>query len=111
MHIEQLEDELASVSRLPNPVAAEWDWQLLAACRGVDTTVFFSPEAERGVRRLARERVAKAVCGTCPVIAACREHAIRVAEPFGVWGGLTPDERRALTAHVSRPSAARVRTA
>lgn len=86
---------MASVSRLPHPVAAEWDWQLHAACRGVDTQVFFSPEAERGSRRLARERVAKAVCSTCPVLNTCRDHAIRAAEPFGVWGGLTPDERRA----------------
>ncbi len=86
---------MASVSRLLHPVTAEWDWQLHAACRGVDTGVFFSPEAERGSRRLARERVAKAVCSTCPVLATCRDHAIRAGEPFGVWGGLTPDERRA----------------
>lgn len=88
---------MSSVSRLPQPVAAEWEWQLQAACRGVDTQVFFSPEAERGSRRLARERVAKAVCSTCPVMSTCRDHAIRMAEPFGVWGGLTPDERRALS--------------
>lgn len=99
------------VGRLPNPVAAEWDWQLRAACRGVNTTVFFSPEAERGIRRLARERVAKAVCGTCPVVTPCREHAIRVGETFGVWGGLTPEERRALAPHSDTHDPDRVRTA
>jgi len=102
---------VATVSRLPNPVAAEWEWQLLAACRGVDTQVFFSPEAERGARRLARERVAKAVCSTCPVIATCRDHAVRAGEPFGVWGGLTPDERRVQAASGVTPSPRRVRSA
>lgn len=102
---------MASVSRLPNPVSAEWEWQLLAACRGVDTQVFFSPEAERGARRLARERVAKAVCSTCPVIATCREQAIRVGEPFGVWGGLTPDERRVYAGANAAPPPRRVRSA
>lgn len=98
---------MASVRRLLNPVAAEWDWQLLAACRGVDTSVFYSPDAERGARRLARERVAKAVCGTCPVILSCREQALRADEPFGVWGGLTPEERRALRATAPTPPRAR----
>jgi WhiB family redox-sensing transcriptional regulator len=24
---------------------------------------------------------------------ACREHALKVREPYGVWGGLTEEER------------------
>jgi WhiB family redox-sensing transcriptional regulator len=87
---------MADLRHLPQPVAEAWDWQLLAACRGVDGQVFFAPDAERGLRRLARERVAKAVCRSCPVIADCAAHAIRTREPFGVWGGLTPEERRRL---------------
>jgi WhiB family redox-sensing transcriptional regulator len=27
------------------------------------------------------------------VLARCREHALAVAEPFGVWGGLSESER------------------
>jgi WhiB family redox-sensing transcriptional regulator len=27
------------------------------------------------------------------VIEACRSHALTVREPYGVWGGLTEDER------------------
>lgn len=79
---------------LPQPVAEAWSWQLEAACRGIDSQMFFSPDAERGTRRMARERVAKAVCRSCPVIAICREHALRAREPFGVWGGMTTEERR-----------------
>ena len=86
---------MSTTRLLPQPVAEAWSWQLDAACRGIDSKVFFSPDAERGTRRTARERVAKAVCRSCPVMASCREHALRAREPFGVWGGMTPDERRA----------------
>jgi WhiB family redox-sensing transcriptional regulator len=27
------------------------------------------------------------------VLERCREHALKVQEPYGVWGGLTPRER------------------
>ena len=32
---------------------------------------------------------------TCPVLAQCRAHALQVREPYGVWGGMTEDEREA----------------
>lgn len=35
---------MADFSRLPGPNADLWDWQLLAACRGVDSSLFFHPE-------------------------------------------------------------------
>lgn len=38
---------------------------------------------------------AKALCAQCPIRAACADHAIRRGEPDGIWGGLTPAERRA----------------
>jgi len=28
------------------------------------------------------------------VLERCREHALKVHEPYGVWGGLTPRERQ-----------------
>ncbi|CAN5555799.1 hypothetical protein BH24ACT13_BH24ACT13_01820 [soil metagenome] len=55
--------------------------------------MFFHPEGERGPTRLARDLAAKAVCARCPVIAECAAHALQVREPYGVWGGLTEDER------------------
>jgi WhiB family redox-sensing transcriptional regulator len=33
------------------------------------------------------------MCETCPVLLACRAHALRVREPYGVWGGLSEDDR------------------
>jgi WhiB family redox-sensing transcriptional regulator len=58
--------------------------------------MFFHPDGERGPRRKARENAAKTVCGTCPVIAQCRAHALSVQEPYGIWGGLTEEERFAI---------------
>ncbi len=84
---------MADFSRLPGPDAAIWEWQLQGACRHVDPEVFFHPEGERGPRKAARDRAARTVCATCPVIAECRRHALAVQEPYGVWGGLTIEDR------------------
>ena len=84
---------MAEISRLPGPNADLWDWQLHGACRGQDPDTFFHPEGERGPRRRSREAAAKAVCGRCPVVAQCAAHALAVREPYGVWGGMSEDDR------------------
>ena len=85
--------EMAEISRLPIPVMEEWEWQYQGACRDLDPEMFFHPDGERGPRRRNRENAAKAVCASCPVIAACRAHALAVQEPYGIWGGLSEDDR------------------
>jgi WhiB family redox-sensing transcriptional regulator len=62
----------------------------------MDTADFFHPDAERGSSKRRRDAKAKAICADCPVIAQCRAHALQVHEPYGVWGGLTEDERSRL---------------
>jgi WhiB family redox-sensing transcriptional regulator len=84
---------MTDTRRLPRPTTAAWDWQLRAACRGVDSTRFFNPEGERGPARQRRDASAKAVCAGCPVLMQCRGHALSVREPYGIWGGLSPHER------------------
>lgn len=84
---------MASISRLPMPIQETYEWQYLGACRGVDPETFFSPDAERGPRRRAREAKAKALCAVCPVVQECLNHALTVREPYGVWGGLNINER------------------
>ena len=75
-------------------LAAFWSWRLHAACRGVDTELFYYPEGgEQGRARTARERAAKAICATCPVKAPCAAYALQHQERYGVWGGLTESER------------------
>ncbi|HEX4725940.1 MAG TPA: WhiB family transcriptional regulator [Pseudonocardiaceae bacterium] len=85
---------MADIRRLPGPVAERWDWQLRGLCRQLDSSVFFTPERERGAIRTRREQHAKAVCARCPVLQQCREHALRAREPYGVWGGMTEHERK-----------------
>lgn len=84
---------MAELSRLPAPVTEHWEWQLRARCAGIGTEHFFHPDGERGARRAGREAAAKAVCADCPVIAECAAHALAVREPYGVWGGLSEDDR------------------
>lgn len=64
-------------------------WQDYANCRGADADLFFP---ERG----ASTRKAKAICGACEVKYECLEFAITHSEKFGIWGGLSERERRAI---------------
>lgn len=85
---------MAELSRLPVPATEVWDWQMNAACRDLDSAVFFHPAHERGPAAAARDAAAKRICAGCPVIADCARHALSVQEAYGVWGGLTPAERQ-----------------
>ncbi|WP_380167205.1 WhiB family transcriptional regulator [Jannaschia sp. R86511] len=86
---------MAEISRLPGPIAEVWEWQMDGACRAEETSLFFHPEGERGPARRNRDAAAVAICQACPVMVQCREHALAVREPYGVWGGMTEDEREA----------------
>src|SRR5919106_1145356 len=78
-------------------------WQYRAACKGPQSHLFFAPNhLERKEERLAREAAAKAICRRCPVLAECREYALLVREPYGIWGGLNEYEPRQLLARRAR---------
>ncbi|MCB5164482.1 WhiB family transcriptional regulator [Streptomyces bambusae] len=99
---------MSTTSRLPGSAAHQWTWQERAACRELGPDRFFHPAGERSEDRDARDRAAKEVCAGCPVRRACLRHALQVQEPYGVWGGLTEEERRPLYAHAAlaaRPAA------
>ncbi|MET0967056.1 MAG: WhiB family transcriptional regulator [Nakamurella sp.] len=87
---------MADTSRLPEPNVDYWNWQLAAACRGMDSSTFFHPPEERNLARKQRIEQAKAICRACPAITECLAHALRVQEPYGIWGGQSEDERAAL---------------
>lgn len=84
---------MANLQMLPLPLIESYEWQFEGACTDLDSSVFFSPESERGRRRVDRENRAKAICQTCPVIDRCRQHALEAREPYGVWGGMSAGER------------------
>ena len=77
-------------------------WHSNAACRRDEAGLFFAPSKEPTAARLAREEHAKRVCARCPVLLACREHALLQPEPYGVWGGMTAAERRVVLARRRR---------
>jgi WhiB family redox-sensing transcriptional regulator len=87
---------MAELSRLPGPSADAYEWQFEGACLTADPSLFFHPDGERGPSRARRDAAAVAVCAGCPVLQACRNHALSVREPYGVWGGLTEDDRETL---------------
>jgi WhiB family redox-sensing transcriptional regulator len=64
------------------------DWSAQAACRSTDSDELF-------VQGAAQNR-AKAVCTGCPVRTECLADALDNRVEFGVWGGMTERERRAL---------------
>jgi WhiB family redox-sensing transcriptional regulator len=84
---------MADTQRLPLPIITNWDWQTAGACRGMDSEAFFHPPQERAKGRRKRISAAKAVCKACPVIQQCLDHALETREPYGIWGGLSEDER------------------
>jgi WhiB family redox-sensing transcriptional regulator len=64
------------------------DWTTAAACNTSDPDELF-------VTGAAQNR-AKALCLTCPVRTECLADALDNRVEFGVWGGMTERERRAL---------------
>jgi WhiB family redox-sensing transcriptional regulator len=64
------------------------DWPSLAACRDGDPDALFVQGAE--------QNVAKRICRGCPVRYECLADALDNRIEFGVWGGMTERERRAL---------------
>ena len=80
-------------------------WHSAAACHRDEAGLFFAPSKEPTAARLAREEAAKRVCARCPVLLECREHALLLPEPYGVWGGLTAAERRVVLARRRRREA------
>ena len=72
-------------------------WEARALCRNSGAGCFVPPmHGETLPDRRARETLAKAICADCPVRRECLDYAIRVREPFGIWGGLNETERRTL---------------
>jgi WhiB family redox-sensing transcriptional regulator len=75
----------------------EQTWQLDAACRGHDRTIFYAPSTpERREDRDVREARAKAICAQCTVREDCLEYALAQRDQHGIWGGLNEVERRAM---------------
>ncbi|NMI02310.1 WhiB family transcriptional regulator [Pseudonocardia acidicola] len=65
-----------------------WNWRSAARCRTHDAEGLFVQGAQ--------QREARQFCFACPVRTECLAHALDQRIEFGVWGGMTERERRAL---------------
>jgi WhiB family transcriptional regulator, redox-sensing transcriptional regulator len=63
-------------------------WVSKARCRSTDPDELFV--------RGAAQRKAAVICRHCPVIAECAADSLDNRVEFGVWGGMTERQRRAL---------------
>lgn len=79
---EPVQHLLAAIADAPDET-----WRSKAACKGM-THLFFPEGSKRSTYGPARQ-----ICDTCPVQAECAESG--ADEVHGVWGGLSPNQRRA----------------
>jgi len=63
-------------------------WMSNRNCKDAPTRIFYADE--KHPKDIA---LAKAYCAKCPVVSRCLQAAIKNNE-FGIWGGMTEDERR-----------------
>lgn len=68
----------------PDPEAPSGDPYVGAICRQIDADLWYSFDP-------AEIAQAKAWCKRCPALEACRERGL--PEKYGVWGGMTVEER------------------
>lgn len=61
-------------------------------CR-TNPKLFFPEEWEKGNERRMAISIAKEHCAACPIRLQCLEYAVTAKEEFGIWGGLTREER------------------
>lgn len=75
-------------------------WMARGACYAAGTAVadLFHPVGQGDADYAAARRI----CNACPAIDDCRDYAIAARELFGMWGGLTPTERRAILRRKAR---------
>ncbi|MFF8848259.1 WhiB family transcriptional regulator [Streptomyces sp. NPDC015127] len=78
--------ETVSIPRNP------WQEQAACASQDIDPEIFFVPE--RGRPSADWGRAAIEICSRCQVRRECLEVALRMREHRGIWGGMTPAERR-----------------
>jgi WhiB family redox-sensing transcriptional regulator len=82
-------DDTRALDLFSVPLLEEKPWATFAACRGGEGMTFF-PQSK------AEEQAALSLCAVCPVREECLDHALVTNERFGIWGGTTEKQRRAL---------------
>lgn len=66
-------------------------WMDQALCAQVDGDLWYADKGDWPTTIKA-----KVICRKCPVRVQCLDYALSNNETFGVWGGMTPQQRRDL---------------
>jgi WhiB family redox-sensing transcriptional regulator len=83
--------------RKPNPQGPGWlqghvmpEWTEMATCAELppEDLIIFYPESQ------AAADAARAICNVCPVRRPCAAYGDLISPAFGVFGGMTPTERK-----------------
>ena len=73
---------------MPTTPNATGRWAERAACKGMVKTFYANNNNLTAIDK------ALALCRTCPVVMDCQQYALDNNEEYGVWGGMTPEQRR-----------------
>lgn len=65
---------------------------IVVPCQNTDPELWFGDEDMSNAR--ATYNIARKLCAVCPVKDLCLSYALTQDEPHGMWGGLSPDERK-----------------
>jgi WhiB family redox-sensing transcriptional regulator len=76
------------------------NWHQRALCAEIDPELWFPDKGDS-----KSSATAKHLCQLCPVKAECLEEALTEGRDFGVWGGTTERERRALRRNMKEAAA------
>jgi len=75
---------------------SEWElknknfgWMEFAACKGADSEIFFAESGWHTANAKAQE-----YCRNCTVYKDCMKFAIDNDITYGIWGGLSPNQRK-----------------
>ena len=74
-------------------------WKADAACRDLETDLFFPASDEDAGPALE-------VCASCPVREACLAFALATRQDDGIWGGTTEADRKRIRRRTRRTEAA-----
>ncbi|MGH9380816.1 MAG: WhiB family transcriptional regulator [Thermoanaerobaculia bacterium] len=85
--------ELLALLAVAEPGEPDWTAGL---CAQSDPDAWFPEKGES-------TRYPKRICQDCPIRAECLAAAMRNGERYGVWGGASERERRALAERLKRP--------
>jgi WhiB family redox-sensing transcriptional regulator len=73
---------------------ADVSWQDNAKCLDEKPELFFPVgDSDKALRQTKR---AQSICKSCKVAVRCLEYSVKESLEFGIYGGYTEDERKAL---------------